>query len=195
MIPARAGFTRSSWPWTSEVADHPRSRGVYSPMASALTFPSGSSPLARGLHAPAGAQGGPSGIIPARAGFTRRPPVSRPASADHPRSRGVYFITLQCLVHHRGIIPARAGFTLRPSTRLTVRTDHPRSRGVYHFPVPGTIQETGSSPLARGLLTLSGPLGQVPGIIPARAGFTLPPASSPTSSPDHPRSRGVYDMM
>ena len=172
MIPARAGFTRSSWPWTSEVADHPRSRGVYSPMASALTFPSGSSPLARGLYAPAGAQGGPSGIIPARAGFTRRPPVSRPASADHPRSRGVYFITLQCLVHHRGIIPARAGFT-KQAVRVTLcGADHPRSRGVYSWFPSGYREERGSSPLARGLLACRPGRRGRDRIIPARAGFT-----------------------
>ena len=155
----------------------------------------GSSPLARGLREGPRFRGPQARIIPARAGFTSSPfNVLFTIVGSSPLARGLP-TTGPSALHEPRIIPARAGFTLRPSTRLTVRTDHPRSRGVYHFPVPGTIQETGSSPLARGLLTLSGPLGQVPGIIPARAGFTLPPASSPTSSPDHPRSRGVYDMM
>ena len=51
----------------------------------------------------------------------------------------------------------------------------------------------GSSPLARGLrrgrLAQAGPLG----IIPARAGFTWSWPSTGWASPDHPRSRGVYD--
>ena len=71
----------------------------------------------------------------------------------------------------------------------------------------------GSSPLARGLLVLSRDDFGEPGIIPARAGFTLPPVgvgdgvagSSPLARGlrgrppaggggpgDHPRSRGVY---
>ena len=50
--------------------------------------------------------------------------------------------------------------------------DHPRSRGVY--------DQSGRAD--RGLL----------GIIPARAGFTIPGAEQTNSRPDHPRSRGVY---
>ena len=50
IIPARAGFTRSTLPTLRPRPDHPRSRGVY-PRFSHPSFPrSGSSPLARGLH-------------------------------------------------------------------------------------------------------------------------------------------------
>ena len=53
----------------------------------------------------------------------------------------------------------------------------------------------GSSPLARGLrVGVHGLVGQ-PRIIPARAGFTPAPASTPGSSTDHPRSRGVYQVL
>ena len=70
IIPARAGFTRSSPPR--------RPSG------------SGSSPLARGL--PPGGEGMSTHlwIIPARAGFTPNPRERRGDSSDHPRSRGVY---------------------------------------------------------------------------------------------------------
>ena len=56
---------------------------------------------------------------------------------------------------------------------------------------PVTVAD-GSSPLARGLLDGAGQRGGLPGIIPARAGFTrsLRPAGTPSA--DHPRSRGVY---
>ena len=73
------------------------------------------------------------GIIPARAGFTKRIYPSTLPTPDHPRSRGVYSPSRRFLEHVGGssplarglpenrkknavslrIIPARAGFTLR----------------------------------------------------------------------------------
>ena len=73
IIPARAGFT-STWARVAMMhADHPRSRGVYSAGDGGVFSLGGSSPLARGLRR--GGMGGLDrfGIIPARAGFTRRP--------------------------------------------------------------------------------------------------------------------------
>ena len=90
IIPARAGFTRgvSAGAWTR--ADHPRSRGVYSPAMLPPGCDRGSSPLARGLHFMNNSANISLGIIPARAGFTS-PSRSPPAPCrDHPRSRGVY---------------------------------------------------------------------------------------------------------
>ena len=52
----------------------------------------------------------------------------------------------------------------------------------------------GSSPLARGLLDLDRVGVVLVGIIPARAGFTLPSSGVSTRTPDHPRSRGVYGL-
>ena len=51
----------------------------------------------------------------------------------------------------------------------------------------------GSSPLARGLQSLTLLRLLLTGIIPARAGFTNSSSQKNTASPDHPRSRGVYD--
>ena len=90
-------------------------------------------------------------IIPARAGFT---PISFPIAypnQDHPRSRGVYALSLERTstvegssplarglpfsypqpTLTRGIIPARAGFTRHMTHRTQTHPDHPRSRGVY----------------------------------------------------------------
>ena len=111
--------------------DHSRSRGVYSATRATTARACGSSPLARGLRRPWEAQGRGVGIIPARAGFTRRVIRRRPPPADHPRSRGVYW--------------------LASST---------------------TLDQDGSSPLARGLLDEHGRFLTPTGIIPARAGFT-----------------------
>ena len=70
--------------------DHPRSRGVYAVgLAIALTA-CGSSPLARGLLGAHLERYPEDGIIPARAGFTRRSVPCGCPWWDHPRSRGVY---------------------------------------------------------------------------------------------------------
>ena len=90
IIPARAGFTRSTHSTRGSREDHPRSRGVYRTLDAVESPEMGSSPLARGLRLGRDVDQRPLGIIPARAGFTRaveRPPCPGP---DHPRSRGVY---------------------------------------------------------------------------------------------------------
>ena len=73
IIPARAGFTCPTGQQPAPCPDHPRSRGVYAGNAVSEGGQVGSSPLARGLPAAAGAVHGARGIIPARAGFTPAP--------------------------------------------------------------------------------------------------------------------------
>ena len=152
------------------------------------------------------------GIIPARAGFTHPASPTSLLTWDHPRSRGVYApparsrrlrggssplargLRCNCLGVgvSAGIIPARAGFTPRRGFTDRGLPDHPRSRGVYRTEIICRWTTLGSSPLARGLrhMTLDGVM--LGGIIPARAGFTLTIRASRASTPDHPRSRGVY---
>ena len=176
---------------------------------------SGSSPLARGLRRVIGDRVAGVRIIPARAGFTPSAMALRRAREDHPRSRGVYANPgglpsaaggssplargLQGKVSPagmvRGIIPARAGFTDHPPDRNRGRPDHPRSRGVYANWFRDTIKPIGSSPLARGLRQAGHGPGPRPRIIPARAGFTLPPPWRRRAGRDHPRSRGVYLIL
>ena len=195
--------------------DHPRSRGVYSrgPLVSASVrgssplargLPSsggsgaagiGSSPLARGLQTAIQPQNGDIRIIPARAGFTLPRYLSRTATEDHPRSRGVYAKEIANTRFGKGssplargllvadsvggctkrIIPARAGFTCNRDPQSTHKRDHPRSRGVYLTLCERILDGEGSSPLARGLL----------------AGLKM----SFILFPDHPRSRGVYTEL
>ena len=155
------------------------------------------------------------GIIPARAGFT---PVENPVEnflADHPRSRGVYFRANSArlppsgssplarglppddlsLTVRRRIIPARAGFTLHSGGQVFGEQDHPRSRGVYASHHHHMIIIMGSSPLARGLPPDMPRITGGPGIIPARAGFTMGRSDRSPPWPDHPRSRGVYKFV
>ena len=152
----------------------------------------GSSPLARGLLGAVAARDLYSGIIPARAGFTRRAWPRPDASGDHPRSRGVYVThtgagivaggssplarglrPAPCRSSPRpGIIPARAGFTRSRGGAGAAAEDHPRSRGVYVRLCCERRADGGSSPLARGLHGLVGRVDDHERIIPARAGFT-----------------------
>ena len=70
IIPARAGFTLFSGDRIAQIADHPRSRGVYQPTRWRPISQNGSSPLARGLLMTHHLSWKQEGIIPARAGFT-----------------------------------------------------------------------------------------------------------------------------
>ena len=72
------------------------------------------------------------------------------------------------------------------------RADHPRSRGVYGRTTPPSSRSARSSPLARGLLGYPRRRHHRLRIIPARAGFTIPPVKRGMARRDHPRSRGVY---
>ena len=140
IIPARAGFTVRQVGVLQEEGDHPRSRGVYKTLAIHTAIYVGSSPLARGLQFRVDVLVVGVRIIPARAGFTRRPSAAPRRSWDHPRSRGVYTRQIRQRLRHNGssplarglpthtvggrfalgIIPARAGFTRSLGASLSV---------------------------------------------------------------------------
>ena len=113
IIPARAGFTLGAGDHPPGRADHPRSRGVYGPGGPSSRSRGGSSPLARGLLVAQQRHQLVDGIIPARAGFTRRNwyPVGI-APGSSPLARGLRSVVMVLMVCLR-IIPARAGFTPR----------------------------------------------------------------------------------
>ena len=192
IIPARAGFTPIVSHFLPTFRDHPRSRGVYSWFHNGKNDTYGSSPLARGLRIKHVVGDDEARIIPARAGFTWPRNFAAYCRSDHPRSRGVYVTELPDAASVSGssplargllaiaadnlgapgIIPARAGFTGNNSTIAFNGRDHPRSRGVYHVPLGHPPLSAGSSPLARGLQKRRHHKILIPGIIPARAGFT-----------------------
>ena len=174
IIPARAGFTWRRRGSPSPRTDHPRSRGVYPAL------------LITGLMNV--------GIIPARAGFTRGRLACRGPTGDHPRSRGVYLEEAGLPIAPDGSSPLARGLRTTCSTRSSSSPDHPRSRGVYSHEDPDHRAGRGSSPLARGLPGRGPARPGGVGIIPARAGFTTPPAPLRAPTRDHPRSRGVYPL-
>ena len=215
IIPARAGFTRLSQ-WSHEVPpDHPRSRGVYYLWTDAGQFGAGSSPLARGLQEPSRRARAPGRIIPARAGFTSPTQPNPTSGPDHPRSRGVYTLIPRASGDAPGssplarglrtpkieprrderIIPARAGFTSFSDPFLYGPKDHPRSRGVYTSPAPQTTCCTGSSPLARGLLSVASGVPETVLDHPRSRGVYAARAALVRGREDHPRSRGVYTLI
>ena len=213
IIPARAGFTGRRARFFQADADHPRSRGVYTRHSYYVSIRVGSSPLARGLPRRGQLRQRQQGIIPARAGFTLLHHLRVRKGRDHPRSRGVYPRRSRQVLNSPGssplarglprpggarrpaggIIPARAGFTPGLTQVLNAAGDHPRSRGVYARGHRPPLSRAGSSPLARGLLACHAIEMDVPGIIPARAGFTHRHGPQPVLAGDHPRSRGVYE--
>ena len=163
-------------------------------MASCPAVFAGSSPLARGLLPPRRLDGRPCGIIPARAGSTPHLLVTHPrVQGSSPLARGLR-PDRRPVRRRDGIIPARAGSTLQRKLTSPPSTDHPRSRGVYTRLGTSLPCQRGSSPLARGLLSSTFHGAVNVGIIPARAGSTLPPTPQRQYSPDHPRSRGVYSL-
>ena len=174
IIPARAGFTGGCTCSGGRARDHPRSRGVYPGKGIHMGRILGSSPLARDLPSHQWPALMCAGIIPARAGFTRRarrsatsPPGSSPLARGLPARPG------RVREAHR-IIPARAGFTPASTASRPPESDHPRSRGVYEARARSRRRVAGSSPLARGLPeSIASKLG-ITRIIPARAGFTPP---------------------
>ena len=192
IIPARAGFTGRTKSRRCAGRDHPRSRGVYRGRRRFYRAGRGSSPLARGLRQTHRPTPDLFRIIPARAGFTGPWCRRTVPCADHPRSRGVYYGPSTGSSHWRGIIPARAGFTATRPGLGHLKADHPRSRGVYAISDQNDPQKDGSSPLARGLRGPHHPGRRPPGIIPARAGFTVRWNCYGIDARDHPRSRGVY---
>ena len=88
IIPAYAGSTsKRSWP-TSPSADHPRIRGEHTGVTDTGTLAAGSSPHTRGAQQLALIKPGDLGIIPAYAGSTNLPAMTRSRRRDHPRIRG-----------------------------------------------------------------------------------------------------------
>ena len=212
IIPALAGNTtpaKASW---SASSDHPRSRGEYMGGAVWIRYLVGSSPLSRGIRMVNSQEEVRERIIPALAGNTTSGSVTLAALPDHPRSRGEYQIQAENrrLLHgssplsrgirderfqchqHSGIIPALAGNTPLFELEILCEPDHPRSRGEYPLTINLFPLILGSSPLSRGIQTVSEKSWEGGRIIPALAGNTPFQRGTTGSATDHPRSRGEY---
>ena len=150
------------------------------------------------------------GLIPARAGKTRRrggasrrrrahpracgenapgPLLGRPGGGSSPRVRG----KLVCSsVRYRvsRLIPARAGKTSGASTPASGLEAHPRACGENTSLVSCLATPGGSSPRVRGKPYPTGNAGASGRLIPARAGKTVRHESKITPPTAHPRACG-----
>ena len=172
----------------------------------------GSSPLARGTLGGKPKIQVEEGLIPARAGNTRRRAHPPGLPRAHPRSRGEHsrkkylakldkgssplargtHIELDHLNVVDGLIPARAGNTWESDTQRTPHGAHPRSRGEHGENFGITTLRKGSSPLARGTRRCKRIKSVKHGLIPARAGNTRGGSQTTTLNGAHPRSRGEH---
>ena len=172
----------------------------------------GSSPRARGAPGSRSSSCSRSGIIPACAGSTSFLPLAICCSRDHPRVRGEHSDLVERLwrpagssprargAHGEdrghlvvaGIIPACAGSTFSSMASRSRPGDHPRVRGEHSTRMMFCAAIAGSSPRARGALSVAGEHRPHRGIIPACAGSTAIPGWSPSGEGDHPRVRGEH---
>ena len=212
LIPARAGNTRRLRMRRSRRRAHPRSRGEHPVSFTVCGSSPGSSPLARGtlsLQPPGTVI---LGLIPARAGNTRRPDGEGIHRWAHPRSRGEHRLALAAglgcrgssplargtltfrtfFATNTGLIPARAGNTNFTAFIANTLWAHPRSRGEHRRVHVLTFVLVGSSPLARGTRDIIIPETFSLGLIPARAGNTFRRRRHNHPGRAHPRSRGEH---
>ena len=170
----------------------------------------GSSPRVRGadLHTVNGRN--IRGIIPARAGSRRSAVTSATSSRDHPRACGEQPSFARSAESARGssprvrgaadipaihsvdigIIPARAGSRPHTVGKCSGGWDHPRACGEQVLNRGSLYSMVGSSPRVRGAATSSIPYRRYIGIIPARAGSSIPLCHSRRCHRDHPRACG-----
>ena len=88
IIPACAGSTKLLRFSYTQRGDHPRMRGEHAERMHWMEAHQGSSPHARGAHAPRQAPAPRQGIIPACAGSTSRAVATVQDGENHPRMRG-----------------------------------------------------------------------------------------------------------
>ena len=189
--------------------------GEHDPFATTLCASLGSSPRVRGTLEGEWDGGGRSGIIPACAGNTGRPKVSKRNRRDHPRVCGEHNATVRVIPTGRGssprvrgthktaidagwmdgIIPACAGNTRLFQDRRPLLWDHPRVCGEHFDGVEAGGYVRGSSPRVRGTLRWRRGGWIRPGIIPACAGNTTWISSLRSMARDHPRVCGEHKSV
>ena len=213
IIPACAGSTPPLTSCSVRRTDHPRMRGEHVLGGRCECVAGGSSPHARGAQTRGVNKKGSPRIIPACAGSTLYTVTSPGDATDHPRMRGEHQRSNWPVVKlagssphargaqplnlphsaHRRIIPACAGSTVSPILWIVSAWDHPRMRGEHSAATLSQSGHWGSSPHARGALSVGVGEGAGFGIIPACAGSTSLILSLGRRLSDHPRMRGEHD--
>ena len=154
----------------------------------------GPSPRVRGKPGQWHAEGQRGRLIPARAGKTYRSHEHFTRNRAHPRACGENGRSSSGHARPPWLIPARAGKT---SVRLKIvhrLGAHPRACGENALTIVVSAVTVGSSPRVRGKRTPSTRPSSSGGLIPARAGKTVPVRQVPAPHPAHPRACGENEL-
>ncbi len=211
-IPACAGLTSTRLRQASTPPVHPRVRGAHPVTLKVRAASAGPSPSARGSHVLFLGDVADRRSIPACAGLTNPPRLTRSSCTVHPRVRGAHGCGAPG--HHRArgpsprargspagarhgravdrSIPACAGLTARTVSRVWSRSVHPRVRGAHM--TLGTVQVKGDGPSPRARGSQPRPRHHRPPhrSIPACAGLTRDRLVPTIRSAVHPRVRGAH---
>ncbi len=192
-IPAGAGNTRTRHTTARYGTVYPRWRGEHAKVGKAMAEDTGLSPLARGTRIEDKEPGRNQRFIPAGAGNTIRPRVSKSFCSVYPRWRGEHSQTQHVKIFSTGLsplargtlplvawlvgfsrfIPAGAGNTSHLENNDAMPAVYPRWRGEHGYVQTFVCGTAGLSPLARGT-QLSGNAGNASHrFIPAGAGNTI----------------------
>ena len=210
LIPARAGKTSHAITASGLTWAHPRAGGENWLPVGCPRGLEGSSPRGRGKRRKCRRVIILMGLIPARAGKTGQPVADLIISMAHPRAGGENFSlptihssrlgssprgrgkqtgnTLEGAVY--GLIPARAGKTALESLLNCTARAHPRAGGENRWAREIGAPMGGSSPRGRGKLYARVCARELVGLIPARAGKTLPRRALTAPPRAHPRAGG-----
>ena len=117
------------------------------------------------------------------------PETSLPGSSPLARGTPLFIVLEEGSLR---LIPARAGNTVKCQAPLVNFPAHPRSRGEHSTVFHAVTSAPGSSPLARGTLSVESRGSCAGRLIPARAGNTKSAMKNDDSVSAHPRSRGEH---
>ena len=192
-IPACAGNTEPSAPYSVDVPVHPRVCGEHTSRADTEALKAGSSPRVRGTRLSSLRAWAAGRFIPACAGNTLTPNILLPLSSVHPRVCGEHAGRAGCSIRTVGssprvrgtpvyrcgyaeirrFIPACAGNTPAASPASNALPVHPRVCGEHAGCSVRTVIRAGSSPRVRGTLCRSHGCASGRRFIPACAGNTI----------------------
>ena len=190
LIPARAGKTPSTASLSTSRPAHPRAGGENRMSLIAWSRATGSSPRGRGKLTAGLTAAIPVRLIPARAGKTARPGLTRHPTTAHPRAGGE-----NCPHAH----PGRVGRGSSPRGRGKLSERHPTNTPARLIPARAgktlkaghaRCRPCGSSPRGRGkpIEDINSRLDG--GLIPARAGKTSYVGAGGAAWWAHPRAGG-----
>ena len=212
LIPARAGSTTERGVLRAAIGAHPRPCGEHAGGIRSTVQLQGSSPPVRGALSRDSVEIRGDGLIPARAGSTRRCYTSARTGRAHPRPCGEHRTLARIFQRiwgssppvrgahplmqpgddEVGLIPARAGSTLLIPLRILAAGAHPRPCGEHVQINMQVLSHTGSSPPVRGAHMTADSFHVRGGLIPARAGSTPPNQHCPCGTRAHPRPCGEH---